>query len=465
MARNGGFGDDDEGSGLELSLGLPGYFSASPTQAAGGAAAFLLPHVLLCLIRKERVPWHTDRCVFCSPGGFRFRGESEQRLCFCCCASEGRQQWLQSQVTDEPSLLCCLSCFSLLCCSFSSSSASHFNPSGRRRQLLRWWDGRRCAHSVATSLRRRCPPSRPASHHHASREATTSPQATSHGWPPWRPATRACSSRSTWTASPSAGSSTSARTPATTRFPPPSTTSSAASSPVRPSVRPCGSPHHRASRYPNWRSPLCRQLKHQGQAASSSRSRGSSTAAAAAAASTRWCTRTTRATRCWSATCRGREFTRRSFLCSSSLAIANPRACSVYWPTKFFLIGSLRWTRMFIASARRLRVLRSSDLNPSSVSVKSVCAGDVVAWKMFVWSDPCFLCSCFCCSWGQRAGRELQLSDELVYHPGVWTFCGPFRKAACVKLKTFRRFWPPLPSCDQVGKQESSSRSVGSIIM
>jgi hypothetical protein len=39
---------------------------------------------------------------------------------------------------------------------------------------------------------------------------------------------------------------------------------------------------------------------------------------------------------------------------------------------------------MFIASARRLRVLRSSDLNPSSVSVKSVCAGDVVAWKMFV---------------------------------------------------------------------------------
>ncbi|EES17832.1 hypothetical protein BDA96_09G073600 [Sorghum bicolor] len=36
MARNGGFGDDDEGSGLELSLGLPGYFSASPTQAAGG---------------------------------------------------------------------------------------------------------------------------------------------------------------------------------------------------------------------------------------------------------------------------------------------------------------------------------------------------------------------------------------------------------------------------------------------
>ncbi|WVZ96835.1 hypothetical protein U9M48_042418 [Paspalum notatum var. saurae] len=40
MAWNGRFGDDDEeGSGLELSLGLPGYFSPSrsPTQAAGGA--------------------------------------------------------------------------------------------------------------------------------------------------------------------------------------------------------------------------------------------------------------------------------------------------------------------------------------------------------------------------------------------------------------------------------------------
>lgn len=35
MAWNGRFGDDEEGSGLELSLGLPGYFSASPTQAAG----------------------------------------------------------------------------------------------------------------------------------------------------------------------------------------------------------------------------------------------------------------------------------------------------------------------------------------------------------------------------------------------------------------------------------------------
>ncbi|XP_066368066.1 auxin-responsive protein IAA16-like [Miscanthus floridulus] len=35
MAWNGRFGDDDEGSGLELSLGLPGYFSGSPTQAAG----------------------------------------------------------------------------------------------------------------------------------------------------------------------------------------------------------------------------------------------------------------------------------------------------------------------------------------------------------------------------------------------------------------------------------------------
>ncbi|CAD6334402.1 unnamed protein product [Miscanthus lutarioriparius] len=38
MAWNGSFGDDDEGSGLELSLGLPGYFSGSPTQAAGAAA-------------------------------------------------------------------------------------------------------------------------------------------------------------------------------------------------------------------------------------------------------------------------------------------------------------------------------------------------------------------------------------------------------------------------------------------
>ncbi|KAJ1262021.1 hypothetical protein BS78_09G074800 [Paspalum vaginatum] len=36
MAWNGRFGDDEEGSGLELSLGLPGYSSSSPTQAAGG---------------------------------------------------------------------------------------------------------------------------------------------------------------------------------------------------------------------------------------------------------------------------------------------------------------------------------------------------------------------------------------------------------------------------------------------
>lgn len=35
MAWNGGFGDDEEGRGLELSLGLPGYFSRSPCQAAG----------------------------------------------------------------------------------------------------------------------------------------------------------------------------------------------------------------------------------------------------------------------------------------------------------------------------------------------------------------------------------------------------------------------------------------------
>nr|WMX21257.1 growth hormone co-receptor AUX/IAA family protein IAA16R [Echinochloa crus-galli var. zelayensis] len=35
MAWNGRFGDDEEGRGLELSLGLPGYFSGSPCQAAG----------------------------------------------------------------------------------------------------------------------------------------------------------------------------------------------------------------------------------------------------------------------------------------------------------------------------------------------------------------------------------------------------------------------------------------------
>ncbi|KAF8724945.1 hypothetical protein HU200_020662 [Digitaria exilis] len=35
MAWNGGFGGDEEGRGLELSLGLPGYFSGSPAQAAG----------------------------------------------------------------------------------------------------------------------------------------------------------------------------------------------------------------------------------------------------------------------------------------------------------------------------------------------------------------------------------------------------------------------------------------------
>ncbi|AQK93937.1 Auxin-responsive protein IAA16 [Zea mays] len=35
MAWNARFGDDEEGSGLELSLGLPGYFSGSPDQAAG----------------------------------------------------------------------------------------------------------------------------------------------------------------------------------------------------------------------------------------------------------------------------------------------------------------------------------------------------------------------------------------------------------------------------------------------
>nr|ACG25701.1 IAA16 - auxin-responsive Aux/IAA family member [Zea mays] len=36
MAWNGRFGDDEEGSGLELSLSLPGYFSGSPTQASAG---------------------------------------------------------------------------------------------------------------------------------------------------------------------------------------------------------------------------------------------------------------------------------------------------------------------------------------------------------------------------------------------------------------------------------------------
>lgn len=34
MAWNGRFGDEEEGRGLELSLGLPAYFSRSPTQAA-----------------------------------------------------------------------------------------------------------------------------------------------------------------------------------------------------------------------------------------------------------------------------------------------------------------------------------------------------------------------------------------------------------------------------------------------
>lgn len=42
MAWNGGFGDDEEGRGLELSLGLPGYFSRSPCQAAGAASCLSL---------------------------------------------------------------------------------------------------------------------------------------------------------------------------------------------------------------------------------------------------------------------------------------------------------------------------------------------------------------------------------------------------------------------------------------
>jgi len=62
MAWNGRFGDDDEGSGLELSLGLPGYFSGSPTQAAG-AAAFI--HVLLCLIRNGFHGFNDSIVVFC----------------------------------------------------------------------------------------------------------------------------------------------------------------------------------------------------------------------------------------------------------------------------------------------------------------------------------------------------------------------------------------------------------------
>jgi hypothetical protein len=52
MAWNGRFGNDEEGSGLELSLSLPGYFSGSPTQAAAGAAASFM-----CLITYELVPW------------------------------------------------------------------------------------------------------------------------------------------------------------------------------------------------------------------------------------------------------------------------------------------------------------------------------------------------------------------------------------------------------------------------
>jgi hypothetical protein len=127
MAWNGRFGDDEEGSGLELSLGLPGYFSASPTQATG-AAAFLLLHVLLCLIRNE---FHgmalasVNRPLFflCSPGGFRFRGGSERRLCCCCCCSSEGKQWLRGQVTDEPFLLSLLSCFWLLLLSFPETES------------------------------------------------------------------------------------------------------------------------------------------------------------------------------------------------------------------------------------------------------------------------------------------------------------------------------------------------------
>nr|CAB3460442.1 unnamed protein product [Digitaria exilis] len=47
MAWNGGFGGDEEGRGLELSLGLPGYFSGSPTQAAGFFLLLSTPSLLL----------------------------------------------------------------------------------------------------------------------------------------------------------------------------------------------------------------------------------------------------------------------------------------------------------------------------------------------------------------------------------------------------------------------------------
>jgi hypothetical protein len=52
-----------------------------------------------------------DRCVLCSPGGFRFRGESEPGFCCCssssssrCCSSE-RKRRLQGEVTDESFIL------------------------------------------------------------------------------------------------------------------------------------------------------------------------------------------------------------------------------------------------------------------------------------------------------------------------------------------------------------------------
>lgn len=73
MAWKGRFGDE-EGSGLELSLGLPGYFSGSPAEPAG-AASFLfllscgsLPHHFI----RNEFHGFNDPSVLCLPGGFRF---------------------------------------------------------------------------------------------------------------------------------------------------------------------------------------------------------------------------------------------------------------------------------------------------------------------------------------------------------------------------------------------------------
>ena len=70
MAWNGRFGDEEEGRGLELSLGLPGYFSKSPTHAAGSVScpfpSCSYHSVVLCYVWIERVSHgFNDRCVLC----------------------------------------------------------------------------------------------------------------------------------------------------------------------------------------------------------------------------------------------------------------------------------------------------------------------------------------------------------------------------------------------------------------